>query len=228
MKTAHHRRARVFWPRAKAFLTAAIETLNANHAVLTAIATMVLAVATIVLAVATCSLVRISENTDVTLHDTLVAANRAWVTPAAAFLVDVPAAGKGVRYRVQYGNSGKEPATGFVAQEDAGIIDAPTPQDTLYTILPKNKFQDVCARTHAAREGGVVYPAREDYTYTASADRLTFTPEIQNGSKLIFAHGCFAYETFQRERKSEYCFIFLNAARGDTQGVHCQFGNTAN
>jgi hypothetical protein len=222
MKTAHHRRARAYWKRA----TAAIETLNSN--VVTAVATMVLAVATIVLAVATCSLVHISENTDVTLHNTLVAANRAWVTPAAAFLVDAPMVGQAVRYRVQYGNSGKEPATGFVAQEDAGIIDAPTPQDTLYMILPKHKLQDVCARTHAATDGGVVYPAREDYAYTASADKLTFTPDVQNGSKLIFVHGCFAYETFQRERKSEYCFIFLNATRGDTRGVYCQFGNTAN
>src|SRR5690348_3941192 len=84
MKTAHRRPATAFWRRTKAFLTAAIKALNANHAVLTAMATAVLAVATIVLAVATCSLVRISGNTDVTLHDTLVAANRAWVAPVSA------------------------------------------------------------------------------------------------------------------------------------------------
>jgi hypothetical protein len=44
---------------------------------------------------------------------------------------------------------------------------------------------------------------------------------------LIFVHGCFAYQTFQRERKSEYCFIFLNTAHGDLEGVDCPFGNTA-
>jgi hypothetical protein len=227
MKTTRHRPVRAFWQRAKAYLTAAIKALNANT--LTAVATFVLAVATIVLAVATCSLVRISENTDVTLRETLVAANRAWVTPTSAF-IEAPVAGKTLAFHVRYGNSGKEPATGFVAQEDSDVVDAPAPQAlpqvSLYMILPKNKLQNVCARTHAATDGGVVYPAREDYTFTAITER-PITPEIQSGSKLIVVHGCFAYQTFHHERKSEYCFIFLNAAHGDTQGTHCPFGNTA-
>jgi hypothetical protein len=211
MKTAHHRPARAFWQRGKAFLTAAIECLNGINGLLVFAATLLLAF--------------IAWRTDRTVRDTLVAANRAWVTPASAF-VDAPVIGKTLVFHVRYGNPGKEPATDFVAQEDSDEIDAPAPQASLYTILPRNRLQDVCARTHAATEGGVVYPAREDYTFTAITERL-ITPEIQSGSKLIVVHGCFAYQTFHRERKSEYCFIFLNAAHGDMQGVHCPFGNTA-
>jgi len=165
MKAVHHHQARrALWQRAR-------EWLNANHALVTAAATVVLAVATIVLALATCSLVRISSNTDVTLHDTLVAANRAWVTPAAAFLVDAPTVGKTVRYRVQYGNSGKEPATGFVAQEDAGIIDAPTPQDTLYTILPKTNSKTFARKlTRRGKEAWCIQPARTTPILQAQTD----------------------------------------------------------
>lgn len=211
MKAAHHRQAwRALWQRAR-------EWLNANHALVTAAATVVLAVATAMLALATCSLVRISGNTDVTLHDTLVAANRAWVTPASAF-IDAPA-----------GNTGREPAINFVAQEEyLDTIDPPAPNTSLYTVLPKTKLKDVCAKTHAAEDGIVVYPSGlREYTYSIFTERAV-SAEVQSGSKLTFVHGCFAYQTFQKEHKSEYCFIFLNATQGELGGANCPFGNAAN
>jgi hypothetical protein len=208
----------VSWRRAKKSLVAAIDWLNRSNGLITAFATLLLAVTTV-------SLYFISRNTDTTLRNTLVAANRAWITPASAFLNSAPAVGKSAGYHVRYGNVGKEPAIGLVAQED---LDVTAAQGSLYTVLPKDRLKDVCAKTHAAQDGGIVYPSGlRDYIYTVFADRLPITPEIQNGSKLIFVHGCFAYQTFQQERKSEYCFIFLNAAHGDPEGIDCPFGNRA-
>jgi hypothetical protein len=202
-----------FWRRARGWLVAAIDWLNSINGLLTAAATLLLAL--------------IAWNTDTTLRNTLIAANRAWVTPASAFLDNAPTIGKSWGYHVRYGNVGKEPAIGFAAQEDLDIIDAPAPQASLYTVLPKNSLKDVCARTHAATEGNVVYPSGlRDYTYSVFTDRL-ITPDIQGGSKVLVAHGCFAYQTFQRERQSEYCFIFLNTVHGDLEGADCPFGNTA-
>ena len=216
-----------FWRRAKRRLIAAIDWLNGHHALVTAVATVLLAIATVLLAIATLLLALISWNTDTTLHNTLVAANRAWITPASAYLHSAPTVGNSLGYHVRYGNLGKEPAIGFAAQEDLDTIDAPVPQASLYTVLPKNRLKDVCARTHAATEGSVVYPSGlRDYTYSVFTDRL-ITPDIQGGSKVVVAHGCFAYQTFQREHKSEYCFIFLNTVHGDLEGVDCPFGNTA-
>ncbi len=222
MKTAHHRRARVLWQRAKACSAAVIKKLDAVHGLLTAVATILLVVATYYLA-------SISRNTDVTLHETLVAANRAWVTPVSGFLFEAPAVGKTLAFYVLYGNAGKEPAINFVAQEEyLDSIDPPAPNTSLYTILPKTKLQDICATTRAAKDGGVVYPSGlREYTYKVSTQR-PITAEVQSGSKLIVAHGCFAYETFGNEHKSEYCFVFLDAAHNDLAGVHCPSGNAAN
>lgn len=183
-----------FWRRARGWSVAALEWLNSINGLLTAVATLLLAL--------------IAWNTDTTLRNTLIAANRAWVTPASAFLDNATTVGKSWGYHVRYGNVGKEPAIGFAAQEDLGIIDAPAPQASLYTVLSKNTLKDVCARTHAATEGSVVYPSGlRDYTYNVFTDRL-ITPDIQGGSKVLLAHGCFAYQTFQRERKRNTALSF--------------------
>jgi hypothetical protein len=76
MKAAHRRS---FWRATKSWLVAAIGYLNKIHGLVTAIATFLLAIATFLLAF-------IALRTDTTLRDTLMANNRAWVTPAAAFL----------------------------------------------------------------------------------------------------------------------------------------------
>jgi hypothetical protein len=108
------------WRRAKSCLVAAIEWLNGINGLLTAVATLLVAL--------------IAWNTDTTLRNTLIAANRAWVMPASAFLDSAPVFGKSWGYHVRYGNVGKEPAIGFAAQEDLDTIDAPAPQASLYTV----------------------------------------------------------------------------------------------
>lgn len=183
----------------------------------------------LITAIATGLLALITWNTDTTVHNTLVAANRAWLTPVLAQPDGAPKAGKPFGYYVKYGNVGKEPAIGFVAQEELGTVNAPAPQTSWYTVFRRSALKDVCGRTTASDEGGVVYPSGlRDYTYAVSTPALNITPDIENGSKIIFAHGCFAYKTFGRERKSEYCFVFLKAEDGRSfVSALCPYGNSA-
>jgi hypothetical protein len=185
----------------------------------------------LIAAVATTLLAYIAWNTDTTLHDTLVAANRAWITPVVAQVDSTPSVGKPFGYTVKYGNVGKEPAIGFAAQEELDVVDAPAPHASWYTVFKKSILKDVCKRTTASNEGGIVYPSGlRDYTYAFSTSDFNITPEIENGSKIIFAHGCFAYKTFGRERKSEYCFLFLikDPDGRPLASAHCPYGNSAN
>lgn len=182
-------------------------------------------------ALATLILAYIAWNTDKTLHDTLVAANRAWLAPIEARMLGQPTLGVPLTYDIIYGNVGKEPALGFVAQEDVGIIDVPPPLTTLYSVFPKTLLRDICSRTKEADDSPARYPsALRDYIYRVSTEQIRITQEILDGSKAIYVNGCFAYKTFGRERKSEYCFIFLPAsASGERtfRSVSCPYGNRA-
>src|SRR5258708_1153626 len=152
--------------------------------------------------------------------------NRALLSPTAAGIrggidIDQP-----FSYFVSYGNIGKGPAYGFAAQEDIGTVEAPEPQASWYTVFPKNTLKDVCKRTSASDDAGVIYPSGprdHRYTATASPEEFKITPEILNGAKIIFVHGCFAYKTFILERKSEYCFLF--SPRDNFSALRCPYGN---
>lgn len=175
----------------------------------------------------------IAWNTDRTLHETLVAANRAWIAPISATLLGQPTIDVPLTYTVTYGNVGKEPGLGFVAQEDHGVIDTPPPLKTLYSVFPKSLLKDVCGRTHASDDGLPQYPSGpRDFAYRISTDEVRFTQEILSGVKAIYVNGCFAYKTFGKERKSQYCFIFLPSrltGSNDTYlATRCPYGNSAN
>jgi hypothetical protein len=170
------------------------------------------------------------RTTDITLRDTLVSTNRAWLTPVTAQIQDVLVTDQPFHFTVKYGNPGKEPASGFAAQEDVGTINAlPTPQTSLYSVFHKSNLKDVCKRTKASEDGSIVYPSSStnNYTYDVTTDDFKITPEILNRRQLIFVHGCFAYLSFSEERKSEYCFVFL-PRDSEFRAVACPYGNHAN
>jgi hypothetical protein len=85
--------------------------------------------------------------------------NRALLSPTAAGIRGGIGVDQPFSYFVSYGNIGKEPAYGFVAQEDIGTFDSPEPQASWYTVFPKNILKDVCKRTSASDDAGVIYPS---------------------------------------------------------------------
>jgi hypothetical protein len=178
---------------------------------------------------------RVSEQTDATLRQTMVATTRAWLTPSHAEIDSDQLRTGQVRFSIKYGNVGREPATGFVAQEEFDFVPAPRADQTLYATFPQSTIKNICARTLIAEGAGVIYPSGiSDYTYTvvaiADANQLTKIPKVLDGSLAIFIHGCFAYKTFNVERKSEYCFLRLPTLDADTKQlnfrfVRCPYGN---
>jgi hypothetical protein len=205
-----------------------IAGLNKIHGLITAISTILLVGATISLAV-------ITNNTNKTQNKTLVTSTRAWLAPAQAEMESKSIPTGKLDFSIQYGNVGKEPALGFVAQEDIDFVVAPNSTQSLYAIFPKSTLKDVCARTHAVDGAGTIYPSGlRDYTYfvyaTAASSQLPIISDVVNGTKSVFIHGCFAYKTFGVESKSEYCFLRLPKVDPDTKAitfrfVRCPYGN---
>lgn len=171
----------------------------------------------------------------ITQRETMVSASRAWLTPVSAGIVGDLTVGEPLNYEISYGNVGKEPALGFVAQEDdPGTVDEPAPHTSWYTVFDKSKITDVCRRTAASDEAETIYPSGlETFVYHVSTAKLPITQQIIDGSKVIFVHGCFAYKTFGHEHKSEYCFLLhqyrdLKTREIVYKGISCPYGNKAN
>ena len=185
---------------------------------------LITAIGTVLLAVITAALAFIAwwQYSDPTLRQTLVASNRAWLTPESA--QQIAKRGQPLRFAIAYGNTGKEAATGFVAQQQIGTVDLLAPQASLYTVFKKDTLEDVCGRTNASRDGLVIYPSARMHTYTVEQNAI---PEITNRTKMGFIHGCFAYFTFGQERKSEYCFLFIPNGSNDFRAIDCPYGNKA-
>jgi len=168
--------------------------------------------------------------------DSLIAANRAWMAPSRAELDDAAIETGDLNFTIYYGYVGREPALGFVAQQEINTVAAPTlPDQSLYSIFPKNTITDICEITRASDGAGTAYPSGlgdQRYTIFAKADP-TEMPNIQaviKRTRAIFIHGCFAYFTFGIERKSEFCFLRLPIVYSDPNKigfkfVRCPYGN---
>lgn len=155
---------------------------------------------------------KVSETTDRTLYQTMVATTRAWITPFHAELDNDLISSGTFKFSIRYGNVGKEPALDFVAQQEIGSVVSPHNQ-SLYEVFPPETITDICALTHAAEGAGVIYPSGlQDYTYTVTETSDEFrqiSSAVASATRAAFIHGCFAYTTFGVERKSEYCFLRL-------------------
>jgi hypothetical protein len=107
----------------------------------------------------------------------MISAYRAWLAPATARIQGTLSSDRAFGYFVNYGNVGKEPALGFVAQEDIGTIDGPKPQTSWYTVFSKELLMDVCKRTQASDLAAAIYPSgSREYTYSVSTDDFKVTP----------------------------------------------------
>jgi hypothetical protein len=169
-------------------------------------------------------------------RDAMIATSRAWLAPRVATFAKELSLHQPWSITVAYGNVGKEPGLGFVAQEDFGSVGVPKPSESWYSVFPKTTLKDVCARTTASDEGLTIYPSGPiDHRYGVSGnlDAFDITQDILDGTKVMFIHGCFAYRTVGTPHKSEYCFLLvpLGDSKNKTQtfsSVSCIYGNNAN
>ncbi len=143
--------------------------------------------------------------------------DRAWLAPGLMEFV-------GGKVIVRFGNVGRSPAIGFVAQEESGIIKSPK-AESLYSVFPKTLLTDVCARTKATTDGGgVIYQSvARDHQYQVP---ISIKPLGADGLFAVYVHGCFAYLSGGVEHKAEYCFLLWRDGKRVARS-QCPYGNNA-
>jgi len=160
----------------------------------------------------------------------VIASARAWLTPSDASIVSPIQVGTPLSLSVSFGNVGKEPALGFVAQDEMGMVEAPRAYESWYTVFKKNYLLDVCAKTDASDGGNTFYPSSlRDYSFGLNTQQ-PFTNDMMKGTRILYLHGCFAYRspvTKDTVHKSEYCFMLVPDRRGGFKSVSCPYGNHA-
>ena len=75
-----------------------------------------------------------------------------------------------------------------------------------------------------------MYPSGPmDYDFGSSTDELPITSDIMSGKEILYIEGCFAYKTFEREHKSQYCFMLVPKGSDPKQWkfADCIRGNSA-
>jgi hypothetical protein len=199
-----------------------VRCLEKFNGLITALATVLLAIITALL-----SLIAYWQYTDPTLRETLVAANRAWVSPLSITFDGEIKAGSPLTLWISYENKGKEPAinTVFFREIDAiPVSRLATPemlerwksgltasQELMRELglaidekIPKAgcEADDPRGIAMGATHPGVLYPV----PYVVPTKFIN--PDFENGLSLLVVKGCFAYKTFKSVHHSWYCFFY--------------------
>jgi hypothetical protein len=155
-------------------------------------------------------------------------AQRAWVGPRDARLESKPILGQKNKVIIEYQNTGKEPAIGFVFGGFPFVIT--TEEDANGTAIQKmlaNMKQ--CVETKAAMLAGVVFPTSG---FTAGnlgtlIDEKLIDQDLLDSKKMLIIQGCFAYIASNVVRHSAFCYFF-KADQTDIAHLNiCQSGNYA-
>jgi hypothetical protein len=147
-----------------------------------------------------------SENSD----KSLIEAQRAWVGPYNANIMAEPAIGKPVEITIEYQNTGREPALGFIYSIDPFLI---TPEeDANWSVNTKlQNSMNICKATEKWQGGSVVYPytgSRSSYVLNTKNIADFVDEDFTKGNKLMVVQGCFLYKTFNLPRYSHFCYFY--------------------
>jgi hypothetical protein len=150
---------------------------------------------------------------------------RAWVGPTNATLSEEPKIGKAIEVAIQYQNSGREPALGFVNDVH---IEAVNSQDNNATTVGVYTFMVQCGVRKAWQGGQVVYPsAFTNATLTSKSAASTVDAAVLAGKKDVLVQGCFHYRTMSESKFSYFCY-FYRAGTTKIQNLNiCQSGHDA-
>jgi hypothetical protein len=171
-----------------------------------------LAIFTLLLVVVTAISVAVLWKTDATLHETLVAANRAWISPQTVRLTsDIEIWTPATSIQVIYENVGRFPALNLNHAEEGGARAIPEG----FAEWEQLDFGEnhTCKSLTPLRGGPTVYPSQHfggELTYELKPDQsrnpANVIQEILKGRRLIWVQGCFAYLSFEKPRESAFCF----------------------
>jgi hypothetical protein len=182
---------------------------------------------------------RVFERTDKTLHETMVAADRAWIIPHLVKLTNVPVDGQKVDLFLTYGNTGREPASSVGYKSNSWSLSF----ETIIAADPiapaglrkalEAKLTDTCSAASENENLAVTYPTPLDGNgVPIMVDPKWVTqPIIDRG--FIIAEGCFAYKTMGSPHKSRFCFFWnkivdgFKPSEGRGYMSNCPAGNEA-
>ena len=167
-----------------------------------------LAIFTGVLAMETAVSVYVLWRTDSTLHGTLIARNRAWITPSIDLVPSSIGEDRPVEVRVKYTNYGNEPAN------RVSIVNA-------LKFLPSRFDRNWLAHGNPLDIDGChgelgppyrMLPHNEDFPLTVSTDKLSKEQfaELKSGVKTVYISGCIRYRTLAEDVWTRYCRYFKN------------------
>lgn len=158
----------------------------------------------------------------------IVAADRAWVGPEGAHLESKPAVGQKNKIIVQYQNTGKEPAIGFVYAAFPFVV---TVQEDASGKAANTMFENMqkCINTPPALLAGVVFPTSgfTSGNLFTPIDGALIDQDVVDSKKFLILQGCFAYQTDNVVHHSAFCF-FYKVDQTDIGNLNiCRSGNYA-
>lgn len=176
--------------------------------------------------------------TDWTLHETLIAANRAWISPVRAELVKGVEDPEGPTVMIHYQNVGRSPALDVRVGMGPIAVDVERPVSTTreYPQTPlweglASVFKDTCSKNMPSPGMGAVYPSATTESNVPSRMTTAWNKDrLLNGTQIIVVAACFTYRTMEQVHHSGSCSFFFHENGKPTQiweTRSCPIGNFA-
>jgi hypothetical protein len=141
--------------------------------------------------------------TDRTLHETLDASNRAWISIVSANLDEMPSEGLPILGSVTYQNIGKSPA--LKANYVMFLQELPTDKSGGRT----TPTDDVC---RAVETGTLaIFPSEKYGASFPNGKEGAPSSAVMKGESVLYWRGCFSYETFERRHHTQFCFYLRHS-----------------
>jgi hypothetical protein len=171
---------------------------------------------------------RLAKDAAAASHESLVAAQRAWVGPTGGQIEGAVADKADVKIVVNYQNSGREPGIGFNYTIEPKIIGADDPSAGQW--IEKNSSD--CKNRAPTPGSQVVNPSNGGitgggYQMRGTLGKSLIDKDVISGNKVIYVVGCFAYQTFAVSHHSSFCFFYKAGVSSLPNMNFCAFGNDA-
>jgi hypothetical protein len=138
--------------------------------------------------------------TDRTLHETIEASNRAWVSVVEARLDSIPAKGVPILGGIVFQNTGKSPAL----QVNYMMFIQGLPADAKETLQ-----DDVCRSVPPG--ASAIFPSEKHAISFPYGKEGVPTSDVMEGKTIFFWRGCFTYETFERRHHTRFCYYLRHS-----------------
>ena len=161
---------------------------------------------------------------------------RAWLGTRGAVLINSMSVGSPITARIDYVNSGHEPAKEMQTPGNIAVY-TQAEWDNGFASQQIDQLKTECLSLGRSRIIGVSFPtaAENSYSYDIDSARvvqdggqpLSITNDILSGNHIITVEGCFVYETDGKVRHTSFCYARPNIKNQPGQMTYCHGGNDA-